>query len=63
MTAPADQFRMGRSLVGLCGGFGMFVGSYVPVVLWHAGSFSVQSLFFGLAGGVAGVWAGLRIDI
>ena len=42
-------------------GFGMLVGGYVPE-LWGAGSFSLSSLLFGFVGGVAGVWAGVRIS-
>jgi hypothetical protein len=51
---------MGRSLIGLCCGFGFFVGGYVPV-LWGASSFSLESLAFGVVGAIAGVWAGIRI--
>jgi hypothetical protein len=56
----ADHFGMGRSAIGLFGGLGMFVGGYVPV-LWGASSFSLQSLLFGMLGGIAGIWAGVRI--
>jgi uncharacterized membrane protein YeaQ/YmgE (transglycosylase-associated protein family) len=52
---------MGRSAIGLCGGFGMFVGGYVPV-LWGASSFSLASFLFGVIGAVAGLWAGVRIS-
>ena len=52
---------MGRSVIGICATAGLFIGGYVPV-LWGASSFSLQSLVFGLAGGVAGVWAGARIN-
>ena len=52
---------MGRSAIGLCGGFGMFVGGYVPV-LWGASSFSLSSFLFGVIGAVAGIWAGVRIS-
>jgi hypothetical protein len=51
---------MNRSLIGICATAGLFIGGYVPV-LWGASSFSLQSLVFGLVGGVAGVWAGARI--
>jgi hypothetical protein len=51
---------MGRSAIGLCGGLGMFVGGYVPA-LWGASSFSLQSLLFGVIGGIAGIWASLRV--
>ncbi len=56
----ADPSRMGRSVIGLCATVGLFAGGYVPV-LWGASSFSLQSLAFGVLGGVAGVWAGVRI--
>jgi hypothetical protein len=52
---------MSRSPVYLCAGMGSFVGGYVPVVLWHASSFSLSSIVFGLVGAVAGIWLGLRI--
>ena len=52
---------MGRSVIGLCGGFGMFVGGYVPV-LWGASSLGAQSLLFGAVGGVVGVFVGARIS-
>jgi hypothetical protein len=52
---------MGRSVIGLCGGFGCFVGGYVPV-LWGASSLSLASFAFGALGAVAGVWVGVRIS-
>jgi hypothetical protein len=51
---------MGRPVIGLCGGFGMFVGGYVPE-LWGAGSFSMSSFLFGIIGAIVGIWAGMRI--
>jgi hypothetical protein len=57
----ADSFCMGRSVIGLCVGFGGLVGGYVPE-LWGASGFSVVSVLFGVAGGVAGVWLGLRLS-
>jgi hypothetical protein len=51
---------MSRSVIGMCAGFGMLLGGFVPE-LWGAGSFSLQSLLFSGLGGVAGVWAGLRL--
>ena len=61
MCAPrADLYRVGRSVIGICATFGMFVGGYVPV-LWGASAFSVTSLVFGAAGGAAGVWLGAKI--
>ncbi len=52
---------MGKSVIGLCAGFGTVVGGYVPV-LWGASSFSLMSLVFGFAGGIAGVWLGVRVS-
>jgi len=52
---------MGKSVIGLCAGFGGIVGGYVPV-LWGASSFSLMSLVFGFAGGIAGVWLGVRVS-
>ena len=52
---------MGRSVIGLCGGFAMVVGGYVPA-LWGASSFSLVSIIFGLFGAVAGVWLGRRVS-
>jgi hypothetical protein len=52
---------MGKSVIGLCAGFGTVVGSYVPV-LWGASSFSVTSLLFGVVGGAAGIWLGIRVS-
>ena len=52
---------MGRSAIGLCGGFGTLVGGYVPE-LWGTGSFSLASLAFALIGGIAGVWLGVRLS-
>jgi uncharacterized membrane protein YeaQ/YmgE (transglycosylase-associated protein family) len=52
---------MGRSVTGLCGGFGCFVGGYVPA-LWGASSLSLESLLFGVIGAIAGIWLGVRIS-
>ena len=52
---------MGRSVIGLCIGFGSVVGGYVPA-LWGASSFSIQSLLFGVIGAIGGVWVGTRIS-
>jgi len=50
-----------RSLIGVCATGGMVVGGYVPV-LWGASSFSLVSLVFSAAGGVAGIWLGTRLQ-
>lgn len=52
---------MGRSVIGLCAGVGLFIGGYIPV-LWGASDFSIESLLFGVAGGIAGLWLGVRIS-
>ena len=50
----------GRSVVGMCAGFGMTVGGFVPM-MWGASGWGFQSILFSLVGGIAGIWAGLRI--
>jgi hypothetical protein len=52
---------MGRGVIGMCAVFGSFVGSYVPT-LWGASSLGMESLLFGLVGGIAGVWLGVRVS-
>ena len=51
---------MGRSMIGLCAGFGSVVGGYVPV-LWGASSLSLISIVFGVIGAVAGIWLAVRL--
>ena len=50
----------GKSVIGLCGGFGTLVGGYVPE-LWGASGFSAMSLVFAVIGGVAGIWLAVRL--
>jgi len=52
---------MGKSVIGLSATFGTVVGGYVPV-LWGASGFSLVSLVFGFAGGIAGVMLGVRLS-
>jgi hypothetical protein len=61
MPSRADLLSMGKSVIGLCAGFGTVVGGYVPV-LWGASSFSLVSLVFSVAGGCAGIWFGMRVS-
>jgi hypothetical protein len=62
MARPgADQFPMGRGVIGMCAVFGSTVGGYLPT-LWGASSLGMQSLLVGLLGGIAGVWLGVRIS-
>jgi hypothetical protein len=58
----ADDPAVGKSVIGLCVGFGFFVGGYVPTV-WGASSISLVSLAFGLAGAGIGAWAGARVSV
>jgi hypothetical protein len=48
------------SVIGICAFAGLFVGGYLPV-LWGASAFGFQSLLFGVAGGIAGVWVGAKL--
>src|SRR5438874_1606453 len=41
-TVRADPVQMGRSVIGLCGGFGCLVGGYVPA-LWGASAFGAPA--------------------
>ena len=50
----------GKSVIGLCAGFGSIVGGYLPE-LWGASGFGLTSLLFSVVGGVAGIWLALRI--
>lgn len=50
----------GRSVIGLCAGFGTVVGGYLPE-LWGASGFSLMSIVFSVVGGVAGIWLGIRL--
>ena len=40
---------------------GGLVGSYIPVLLWHASAFSIASILGGVIGGVAGIWAAVKM--
>jgi uncharacterized membrane protein YeaQ/YmgE (transglycosylase-associated protein family) len=60
-AVPVDRPGMGRSVTGLGGALGLFVGGYIPE-FWGASSFSLSSILFGVLGGVAGVWLGVRLS-
>jgi hypothetical protein len=47
--------------MGLCVLVGSTIGGLVPE-LWGASTFSLQAIAFGLAGALAGVWAGGRLN-
>jgi hypothetical protein len=40
---------------------GGIIGSYIPVILFHQGSFSVSSIIGGAIGSFAGLWAGYKL--
>jgi hypothetical protein len=50
---------MTRSVIGLCAGAGLFAGGYLPE-LW--GGSLLSSILFGIVGGIAGVWVGVRLS-
>jgi hypothetical protein len=50
-----------RSVTGICVLVGSTIGGFVPD-LWHAGMFSVSGMVLSAAGGVAGLWFGLRLN-
>jgi len=41
---------------------GSLIGSYIPVWFWHAGFFSGWSIILGGAGGLAGIWAAVKLN-
>jgi hypothetical protein len=51
---------MGRSAIMMCATFGTLIGGFIPM-MWGASGLGLQSLLFSGVGGVAGLWAGLRI--
>lgn len=40
---------------------GGYLGGYLPV-LWGASAFSFQSIFFGMIGGIAGIFIGFKLS-
>ncbi len=57
---PIFRGMGGKSVIGLCGGFGSVVGGYVPE-LWGASGFSMMALLFSVIGAVAGIWFAVRL--
>jgi hypothetical protein len=47
-------------VTGLCILVGSTAGGFVPD-LWHAGMLSLSGVVFGLVGGIAGLWVGVRL--
>jgi hypothetical protein len=52
---------MGRSVIGLCAVAGTALGGFVPD-LWGGSTLSAASLLFSALGGIAGIWAGVRLS-
>ena len=50
-----------RSVIGLCATFGTFAGGYLPT-LWGGSGFSLASVVCAALGGVAGIWAAIRLS-
>jgi outer membrane lipoprotein SlyB len=50
-----------RLIIGIGAFLGSTIGGYVPVI-WGGSMFSLISIFFGVAGGIAGVIIGYRIS-
>lgn len=48
------------SVMGISVFVGLCLGGFVPE-LWGASAFGFQSLLFGVAGGIAGVWVGAKL--
>jgi hypothetical protein len=57
----ADIATVERRVVWLFVGFGMTVGGFVPL-MWGGNALGFASLVFGTLGGVAGLWAGLKLS-
>jgi hypothetical protein len=49
-----------RSVIWLCATMGTFVGGFAPA-LWGGSQLGVASLACGALGGIAGIWAGIRL--
>ena len=50
-----------RSVTGLCIAFGTLAGGFVPE-LWAASGFSLAAVVTSALGGLAGLWAGVRLQ-
>jgi len=50
-----------RSVTGLCIAFGTLAGGFVPE-LWGASGFSLAAVVTSALGGLAGLWAGVRLQ-
>ena len=59
-AGPAESKNM-RSVTGICILMGSIAGSYLPD-LWGGSSWGFSSLLLGAVGGVAGLWAGIRLQ-
>jgi len=53
---------MNKATMWLCITVGGIIGSYIPVLLWHAGGLSMASILGGGVGSLAGIWAAVKLD-
>jgi hypothetical protein len=51
-----------KFMIYLGASVGGVVGGYIPVWLWHAGTFSLWSVIGGIVGTVIGIWAGYKFS-
>lgn len=53
---------MNKGLIYLAATIGGLIGGYLPVLLFHAGNFSVWSILGTLVGGLGGIWAAVKLN-
>ena len=58
--AGADTSCVENRVVWIFVGVGMTVGGFVPMI-WGGSALGFASLVFGTLGGIAGLWAGLKL--
>ena len=56
----ADTRSVERKLIGFCALLGGTFASFIPT-LWGGSEMGLSSLFFGLLGGIAGIFIGARL--
>jgi len=52
---------MNKSIIWIGVVVGSIIGSFIPLI-WHASLFSFSSVIFSGLGGIAGIWAGWKIN-
>jgi len=53
---------MNKGLMWISISIGGIIGGYLPVLLFHAGNFSIWSILGGGIGSIAGVWAAVKLN-